>query len=358
LFAQQALLDSGDAVQLLSQAFSELSRKRLQVVGIRDYASPARGGRDGSGVKWQSYGATTIRRETGVDLLDINTSRSYTYSPELGRLEDFVTQVFRVVLLALGKVSATPASIEVLRHHFGHLLPSAFTIPDYQKSAIVPLLNKLETIFLPIKVPKLPNQRLASMHVVDPDTGSVSVCPDHNIRVFLSHMSNLKHLRINMARGDATELQFLRWLGSPAAPQPTPSTNQVENTFGLPSTAKPASLPLVELNLGLCLVEPDTLLSIIRKFAPTLRRLELWKVTLAPFMDKPRCVTDGPNCIWPALLRRVRGIPGLKLDHLMIGEPKQDCMPPSHAPQTEQVLFKSLVNGGPPASFHVAQKRT
>lgn len=173
LYSQTALLESGHALALLGIAFAELSKHDNPLtIGIRDYASELRGARDGPGVRWKSYGSSTVERETGIDLLARQRVGMVAgYNTDID-ISDFASRVFRLVLQALGAASvgvapgsahsasahstsahsASARSIEVLVRGVGHLNPGAFYIPGFLEPTILPVLQKLETLFLSVEL--------------------------------------------------------------------------------------------------------------------------------------------------------------------------------------------------------------
>ncbi|KAM5347347.1 hypothetical protein ACJ41O_010352 [Fusarium nematophilum] len=333
LHDQQALLESGDAVSFLSTAFSELGRKSLKVVGIRDYASDGRSERDGPGSLWTSYGATTIQRETGVSLLD-SFLRSYGFQRDdyIYSASQMARQVFRVVLLALGTARVAPASIEVLRQKGSYLPPGAFHIPTHQEPIILPILDELESLSLPVGFRRdgRPMHHITSCETVSP-------CPDFSLRLFLGYLSSIKHLRLEFIEGDVSTFAFLQWLGDP-----TNTIPQADDSV-LPSSPKPVEFSnLIDLSLCSCKVEPESLLRIMHKFAPTLQKVELWRITLDTrgnrFYETAPDIDPEP-CIWTTFLRNLREIEGLNLSYFVVQEPKQCRQPCSF---DEPVLFKSL----------------
>lgn len=359
------------------------------MVGIRDYASPGRSTRDGHGAVWRSYGSATALHEAEADLESPNSDFiHYPYQVFTLRTQEFVKRAFRIVILAMaaafsrrlptvedlaameGTAAEGPPAIEVLSHGWGYIHPSGFSIPALQKKILVPLLKRIERIFLNIDL----RQQTRTRYAVT-ETGTAVPCPDHNVRQFLGHMSSLKHLRLNLGSGQVDE-QFLHWLAKPAdemdsrayhCMQPYPQQAYAPDGFKkhflatqgsnnnnkwdarlplvhriddiLPLEAEPAALPeLVELNLGFCHVSSDTLISIMRKFAPTLRKLELHRVTLVSSASGP------VRCAWPAFLRGIRNILNLDLSHLMISMPMQTTPEASlGSPRlSTRVQFRSL----------------
>ena len=213
---------------------------------------------------------------------------------------------------------------------------AAFYISDYLKPTFLPVLRKLETLFLPIQGtiwghPWYGHKHIAAPDPNDPSSAVAIACPDYYLRQFLGHLDNVKHLRLNVYRGDPAP--FFHWLGETTSPV-------VPAGLDLASSPDPPRLPsLVELNLGFAKIHPNDLLRILCKFAATLKKLELWRINLDGRSDSQATDTDNqPRCFWPGFLRRLRAVPGLHLTHLMIGGASQSA-PTDYEP----VLFKSLI---------------
>ncbi|ROT39066.1 hypothetical protein SODALDRAFT_332500 [Sodiomyces alkalinus F11] len=350
---QQALIWSGRAAHMLTTAFRNL---KPTTIGIRDYNSDGRRSRDGSNARWASYGATTVMNQTGVNIMTDSPSR---FASGRDIAPYWPSQVFSLVLTALGAAEARPQSIEVLRRHRGVLRPISFYLPGFSYPTVVPVLRNLTTLFLALD---LEIGATRSCHYVPASgggsTGSAGAdgpshnvnvngargqdlekCPDFPLRLFVAHLSNLKHLRINFQNNPVGPgpTSFLQWLGSPApTPTPTPTcldaqlsalayAPAVDPATNLPRTIDPVGLPALEqLDLGHMRVCPSMFIRILRKFAPTLKRVELWRVVLQQrdlahvyFHEKP------PPNLWVQLLKKMRALP-LQLEHVMIGQPMQD----------------------------------
>jgi hypothetical protein len=74
---QKALLNTGIDREMLTAAFQNL--ENLHTVGIRDFNS---NGRSRDGINWSSWGATTVLRETGVELKFAGVS---PYDPQVAQ---------------------------------------------------------------------------------------------------------------------------------------------------------------------------------------------------------------------------------------------------------------------------------
>ncbi|KAK1671052.1 F-box domain-containing protein [Colletotrichum godetiae] len=307
------LVNSGQDVSMLTEAFRNL--RNLKTVGIRDYHSSGRNFRDGFSVDWTSYGATTLQRETGVNLLRIPVDEMVTYT----------NKVFVTLFTALGNAGARPSAFELLRHQQGVPSDDAFNLfTKYLKPKVVPVLEGLETFICVLNVATGPF-RVTSL------TGSTGSSErrryDYLLRLFLGYMPNLKHLRTNFAHpGHNTDAvdEFIDWLGTPALNPPSePDDNQ------LPTPPAPVAFShLEEINLGFVEVEPRRLLQVVQKFAPTLRNLELWKVTLRSRTGAISGDYDTRSNIsivnmWARFLQSLRDVPNLDLNHIMVGCPAQ-----------------------------------
>ncbi|KAF3347147.1 hypothetical protein BJF96_g6774 [Verticillium dahliae] len=342
---QRTFLWTGQAVLMLTEAFRNL---QPTVVGMRDYASDARQFRDGSRAKWASYGATTVWKETGVSLLG-----GSGYDDEV--VSVYASQVFSIILAALAGSGATPTTIEVLRHHHGRLRATAFNIPKYLKPSLLPVLSRIETMFLPLDVVRKRHDwdtstpaRYASADGSEPD---MEICPDYLFRVFLSHLPNLKHLRLNFHRND-TPTDLLKWLADPSPDKSDtsqlPATPNAPNILRLP---RAVDFPCLEsIDFGILTIDQESLLNVIRKFAPTLKGVELWKVTLVRNSAEASDVPSRRN-LWRQFFGRMRHIDGLKLKHMMVGQPLQRLQQRS---AVYNVTFKSLSRGG---TTNAIQKR-
>ncbi|KAJ3952815.1 hypothetical protein N0V92_010729 [Colletotrichum tropicale] len=349
----RTLVSSGQDVVMLTEAFRNL--KNLQTVGIRDYHSREREHRDGYGAAWASYGATTIRKETGVDLLaKINT-------PEA---QEYANKVMITLFTALGNAGARPKTFEMLRRQSCIPNDNAFNLfTNYLKPKVVPVLEGLQTFILVANVGSGPNRGIA-VPIPGQPTQKDHNRYDYLLCHFLTHLTNIKHLRVNFfnARGGVEKL--LNWLSSPsssssssssaaaaaaaaAAPPsksdphpPSPSTSLPSSaTLTPPATSPMLTLPpspsfscLEELNFGFCDVETKALLDVVRKFAAKLKRLELYRVTLINRQPHdPNDPNDTSNDlrarykfnVWAKMLKSLREIPGLDLEHIKIALPNQ-----------------------------------
>ncbi|KAK2757428.1 F-box domain-containing protein [Colletotrichum kahawae] len=336
----RTLVSSGQDVVMLTEAFRNL--KNLKTVGIRDYHSREREHRDGYGATWASYGATTIRKETGVDLLAKTNSRE---------AQEYANKVMITLFTALGNAGARPKTFEMLRRQMCVPNDDAFNLfTSYLKPKVVPVLQGLQTFILVANIGYGPNRAVA---IAGKPTEKDHNRYDYLLCQFLGYLTNIKHLRINFYNARGGVEKVLNWLSSPSSPTtttltPTTTTLTPTTTTTLtptmtatmamtpPATTQLLALPpsprfpcLEELNFGFCEVETKGLLDVVRKFAANLKRLELYRVTL---INRP---PHNPNDtgedlrahykfnVWAKMLKSLREVPGLNLEHIKIGLPNQ-----------------------------------
>ncbi|GKT41301.1 uncharacterized protein ColSpa_01482 [Colletotrichum spaethianum] len=310
-----ALVNSGQHVVMLAEAFRNL--KNLKTVGIRDYNSRARSLRDGFTATWASYGATTLEKETEVNLFRV----------PIDEIQAYTNKVFISVFTALGNAGARPKAFELLRKSQGVPSDDAFNLfTKYLKPKVAPVLESLETFMCVVNVANGPFRITAPVAGADDNTAFSRRRHDYLLRLFLGYMPNLKHLRLNFSHpgnnSDAVD-HFINWLGTPVPKTPsTPPDSQ------LPPPPPPVAFPHIEeLNLGFVDVEPKRLIQLVRKLSPTLKRLELWKLTLwnkaADARDPDERRDHYKVNLWAKMLKALCDIPNLNLDHIMIGSPAQ-----------------------------------
>ncbi|KAF7552609.1 hypothetical protein G7Z17_g4192 [Cylindrodendrum hubeiense] len=301
------LWSTGYHRDMLAEAFRHLTN--LEDVVIRDFNSTKRT-RDGPFKPWTSYGSTTASAETGVRITQDGFNTWNTdFSPH------FSSQVLSAVLMALGQAEARPKGIEVMSRRANQLKSFAFNITPYMESSVLPVLQSLEKLHLDVDL----TWRAAGFGVVRPNPPTAS---DYMLRKFLLNATHVRHLRINEVHSeDGGVGGLLRWLaGNTAATPPLPAAM---DTASMPAILAPAFVHLEELNLGLMNVEASWALDVIRKLAPTLKRLELWKLTLQRSLPDNHSGSPPKVSFWAKFLERLRDIPGLDLHHIMAGNLQQ-----------------------------------
>ncbi|POR30999.1 Uncharacterized protein TPAR_08741 [Tolypocladium paradoxum] len=311
---------------MLIEAFRNLPS--LEDVVLRDYNSSKRS-RDGPHAEWTSYGSTTIFKETGIRLSQGTSGVWNSGFPVQGCSQDFAfqgcSQVFALVLHALGVAGASPKGLEVVVRNANYLRDFGFTVPRYAEPSILPVLQKLEKLHLTI-----------DLSWTSPRVGPLSqAAPDTDLRKFLANIPNLKNLRINEHHDYNPALtDFFQWLAAP----PSGDASQEANGHGEASTDPVAMPHLEELSLGIMNLDCATLLGVIRKFAPTLQRLSLWRMTLQRDLPPGSDPNDPPkNIFWADFLTQLRHIPDLNLRHFKAGMLNQTY---THRSKPYYVSFK------------------
>jgi hypothetical protein len=294
---QKTLLSTGIDREMLTEAFGRLGH--LTTIGIRDFNA---GNRVRDGKNWSSWGATTVHRETGIEL---HFSDRNSFSQDNGAR--FTSRVFSSVLYALGKANRRPTEFEVLLRHRG-LPDTAFFLPDYIRPTVEPILQNTTTLLLNVDLKPQYLHTHSNGTSADPNAG-------RSLRRFLQFTPHLVHLRLNFEKHlVAHNEDFLQWLGAPEL------TNGASNaTFLDPATV---TLPrLKKLELGQLSARADILVALITKFAPTLEDLSLWRMNLPavgppPFGHKPN--------FWRDFFNKLSKIQKLSLTHLKAGLLQQD----------------------------------
>ena len=305
--AQSEFLHTGVHRDMLVEAFRHL--ENLEDVVIRSFNSYGRS-RDGPQARWRSYGATTAERETGRPM------RMEYYRPGELRPIIFTHLLFNSLLDALGAAKSRPTGIEIMGRGAPPLGDGAFALTPALRPSVPSMLHGLEKLHLHVEI-RVPDSRV-------PGTGADKARHSSTLPWFLTHTPNLKNLRINGKLQAGSELEvFLKWLGkvvSDADSGPAP-----EPDHGWPP---PVALPkLEELSLGHMATCYKVALGVIRKFAPTLKRLELWRLTLGRVEEElpSGLATDssGTAPILRPFLFSLLDIP-VDLRHIMMGYIKEE----------------------------------
>jgi hypothetical protein len=258
-------LATGRAPLVLSEALKNLSR--LKTIDIRDFNNAKRL-RDGPDAQWTSYGATTARNEMGVRLPMQHYPR-----------EDYASTVFAIVLAAIANAGVTPPNLEVLLRSKGWGLHDiCFLIPDHLNGSINATLQNLKRLHLDVDLNagQMPGAGMV---------GNDVVCkPGYLLRRFLSKTDNITWLRLNFQMSNHSNADaFLQWLGSQ------------------PLAADAVTLSsLQRLDLGSVEVSSKTLVRLIAKFGPTLRGLNLWRMSIQDSNGN-----DDRTNIWQNIFKRL-----------------------------------------------------
>lgn len=269
---------------------------------MRDFNSRGRL-RDGD-IEWTSYGATTVFRDTGKHL---ETNQQPIQFSE-GVQVYYASRMWTLLLYALGKANRTPPSFEILlRQRNSGLVDHAFNIPDFILPTLAPVLRGMKNLLLTLdQTPRLlgtyPEQA----------TDRYDQPPGLFLQHFLTHTPNLTHLRLNFQRHhEIYNMSFLQWLGK----------SNTSGTSNLTDLSPPAFFPHLEcLEFGMLTAEPDNILIPIAKFAPTLKRLSLWRITLSPGVGTAISPPYNQNQdLWAPLFTALSKIPHLDLDYIKVG---------------------------------------
>ncbi|KAM0283025.1 hypothetical protein ACHAO9_009939 [Fusarium lateritium] len=314
---QFTLLSTGYHRNMLVEAFKNLTN--LEDVVIRDFNSRRRT-RDGPHKQWTSYGSTTALQETGSRP---GLKSGMAWGPDTSTA--YGSTVFSSVLFALGEANARPKGIEHMSRSGNHLRDCAFNIPSYMESSVIPVLENLEKLHIDIDL-------LGGTDFSGDGSASHSSTADMMLRRFLLKLRDIKHLRINETQTSVTgPAMLLGWLGRDNASSTTPPTNSGQSpTPGspvAPSEPSPEYYQLEELNLGMMHVEAPQLLAVVRKFARTLARLELHKITLRRRLPDGHSGASPKISFWAKFLEKLKDSPDLNLHHIKISTPQQQWVP-------------------------------
>ncbi|KAF3062061.1 F-box domain-containing protein [Daldinia childiae] len=271
--SHQALITTGRDLQLLTEALCNLPN--LKTIGLRDFNSSGRY-RDGADNTWHAYGAPTFLWETNYPLDQPRFGGRHLDSSLVESRIQYVSHVFLTMLRALGKAKEThsPTQLEVILRNC-HLPSLAFNVPRYLESTITPFLKDLKTLFLDLGPASF------STLVIN-NGGNYQGYLGLTLVTFLSKTTSLEHLRLNFrscAKDETRDL--LQWLIR------TPESPGGSKHQGIEH--------LEELEIGMITIEPSLLLSIYKRFKPSLRIISLHKVTFS--IESQNQVADRVN-LW------------------------------------------------------------
>lgn len=301
--SQFVMLSTGYHRDMMAEAFRHL--KNLEDVVLRDFNSSRRS-RDGPYQQWTSYGSTMAFRETGVAVVRHNQAA-------WAGAENFSNNVFAAIIFAIGQAGARPKGIEVMSRHRQQLGDIAFHIPSYMEASVVPVLEGLEKLHLDVD--------LEWRGAISSSNGLLqfSTISHPMLSKFLLRTKNLKHLRINSRDPTSDGHNALcAWLGL------TSKTLGTRSDMPLTFTGSTPKFPhLEELNIGMMTVDDIRLLDLITKFAPSLKRLVLWKVMIQRPLPVGHVGAPPKINFWSKFLDKLREIPGLDLHHIKLGNVSQ-----------------------------------
>ncbi|KAF2019212.1 hypothetical protein BU24DRAFT_405915 [Aaosphaeria arxii CBS 175.79] len=276
---QQYLIHSGQDREMLAEALCALPN--LKTIGIRDYSAV---GRVREGSRWNSYGAPTVFRETGLMLPPHKTGADI--------LAALPAKMFTLIMNALADAKKPVPEIETILRAIGSgLSDAAFYLPEYQSVKFEPVLQGLKTLLLTVN----PGMAHPVLHIDNSD----DVMGHRYLKQFLTRLPNLTHLRLNYQSHDrCAGKPMVEWLGD-------------SKIFPLPK--------LERLDIGMTAAPPELLLRVIALHAQTLRHINLWKFGLTyPRQDITHDVDDRPHP-WRSFLETLAGVPNLNLTNIMLG---------------------------------------
>lgn len=254
--SQQYFLETGGAVELLTQALVNLPN--LQTVDLRTFNSRTRYRDNG---RWASYGHSESPHWTRY----IDNGAVLTGDADFSA--GFVRQIFRSVLIALGRSNSSIHGLEVLSKNATCLTDKAFTLfPEldcvpHQLPGVLSRLTKLHLdvdlargLSKPLDLSQRPQASTST-----PKTAAEAFDPaSSNLRRFLNLTPNLTWLRLNFSHsgGYATGARLLTWL----------SLSPEEIAGWSEANPKPIAPPLRRLDLGNSSFAPETVTRIFQKF--------------------------------------------------------------------------------------------
>lgn len=295
---QQALLNTGLGREMLTETFKGLTN--LETVDIRDFC--ARRERDNT--FWNSWGATTVYHDTGVRL-------RHCYR-EHALQQPFISNVLSILLYSLGMARRSLPRLEISLHSRVTCLPeTAFHIASFTLPTVMPVLQNLTALFLPLNFSQ-------TSHILNSHgSTAASYFP---LRHFLTCTPNLVHLRLNFYKSQLAEpvnADFLQWLAAVPTFATAPGPTQI--TTSPQGKERPSSVllsHLTALDLGQLVVTEKLLLDLLHKFAPTLRHLSLWRISI--YAGRPGLDDSKPNA-WSHFFKRLAAVPELQLAYLKVG---------------------------------------
>ena len=281
--SQLTLLHGPTGRDMLAEAFKNLPN--LETVDIRDFNSDTRN-RDGT--RWRSYGAPTMERII-TRTLEIGASTQ----PQI------LKQVYTITLAALAAAGAQPPNLEIVLRSSGWGLPdSAMYIPRWLEPSMAPVLAGLKKLHLTLSFDSH-SDRLFQARSENSEAISSSFT-----RKFLSCTPNIAWLRINFRMhdpinqdrlGPSPNERFLGWLATPV-----PDSSCLSD--GDPEPVALASLE--NLEIGVVDVDYKSIWPLVQKFAPSLRALTFWKVTLTARNEKHVAEGWAPN-LWASVFSKL-----------------------------------------------------
>ncbi|KAF2154511.1 hypothetical protein K461DRAFT_310966 [Myriangium duriaei CBS 260.36] len=251
--AQQALLDTGEAIELLSKAVGKLPS--LETVGIRDFDSPTRYRDSVQGAPtacWRSYGASQYSRwpQEGPP--------HHHQQIQFSRANEFISRVCRVVMSTLIRCPGDVHGLEImLRRPAYGLRDEAFIVSPTIDVDSLSLLTKLH---LDLAVIGENQDHMGLLRPAIPESALRDISTMH-VRRLLKHTPNVTWLRLNFTHWSSEDCvtAFISWL----ARRPDGCLNGSSSLID----PEPANLHLRRLDLGGVVCGTGKLRELVAKFS-------------------------------------------------------------------------------------------
>lgn len=289
---QDAFISTGCDREMLAEALLKL--QSVQLIQIRNAYNTA------------SYSMSTAPRDPSakqrsLGLKKILVEQQQMIEPAANRTRPTVRgdkhsarACLYSTLLALGKADARPKELEITSK--AGFDCEIFHIPACISTSVIPVLAQLETLYLslspgtnvgPVWGPSLPGARPRKTSTYD-------------VRILLQYTSRLRTLDLRFNKLENRYDGFIEWLAS------------------VPSGATPGTLPqpapaiafncLQALSLHIIYgVHVQALLSVVRKFAPTLQNLYFYRVHLETHLQGDQASAPrAPGSVWIEFLRSLK----------------------------------------------------
>lgn len=305
---QEAFISTGCDREMLTEAL--LNLRSVQFIHIRNVYSPA-----SYSMSTASWDRSARQRSLGVrrillqqeEMIEAAASRE---PPTVYGDVHSQRACFYSTLLALGKADARPNKLWIGGNSNSGFYCKALHIPACIALSVIPVFAQIESLHLsvspgtnvgPARGPFLPGLMPQGISTYD-------------VRVFLQHMTRLRDLSLTLNSLENLYDGFIEWLASvPASEVATQGT-------------LPQSPPSITLNclqeLGLQIIygiRVQALLSVARKFAPTLQKLHLHKVHLETSLQDASTPRP-PGSVWTEFLKSLEIDLSDELQDLYLGD--------------------------------------
>lgn len=190
----------------------------------------------------------------------------------------------------------------------------ALHIPPFIAPSAVPVLLRLESLILNVT----PSRSLEPVRGPNFPQAGTRMASTHGLRVFLQYTTQLRKLSLKFDRLRNKDDGFVEWLA--AVPSPEAPTRDV----------LPQSPPAITLSClrKLCIdsvygVRVQVLLSVVRKFAPTLQELRSHRLRLETSSQDQVSTSREPGDLWSKFLNSLDTELMHELHYLSLGKVKE-----------------------------------